>query len=41
MNANAPLGAANAAAPDKYHVYRLMLDLIGFAEGAERKQGYS
>jgi hypothetical protein len=35
MNAKAPTGAAIPAASDKYHVYRPMLDLIGFAEGTD------
>src|SRR5690554_4352428 len=41
MNANASAGAANTVARDKYHVYRPMLDLIGFAEGTDRKRGYN
>lgn len=41
MNANVPTGAAIPAASDKYHVYRPMLDLIGFAEGTDRKRGYN
>ncbi len=41
MNTNVPIGAANPAAPDKYHVYRPMLDLIGLTEGTDRKRGYN
>src|SRR5690606_31836595 len=41
MNPNASTGAANAVARDKYYVYRPMLDLIGFAEGTDRKRGYN
>ena len=41
MNSRLPTGAANPAAPDKYHVYRPLLDLIGFAEGTDRKRGYN
>jgi len=41
MNGNVPTGAAIPAASDKYHVYRPMLDLIGFAEGTDRKRGYN
>jgi muramidase (phage lysozyme) len=41
MNANVPTGAADDAAPDKYHVYRPLLDLIGLAEGTDRKRGYN
>ena len=41
MNANVPTGAATPAASDKYHVYRPMLDLIGFTEGTDRKRGYN
>ena len=41
MNDNVLSGAAKSAAPDKYHVYRPMLDLIGFAEGTDRKRGYN
>lgn len=40
MNANASSGAAHAVARDKYHVYRPMLDLIGFAEGTDRGRRY-
>ena len=41
MNANVATGAATLPAADKYHVYRPMLDLIGFAEGTDRKRGYN
>lgn len=41
MNANASTGAVNAVARDKYHVYRPLLDLIGHAEGTDRKRGYN
>src|SRR5690606_32029845 len=41
MNANVATGAATLPAADKYHVYRPMLDLIGFAGGAGRKRGYN
>lgn len=41
MNANVPTGAATPAASDKYHVYRPLLDLIGFAEGTDKKRGYN
>lgn len=40
MNTNVPIGAANPAALDKYHVYRPLLDLIGLTEGTDRKRGY-
>ncbi|SFJ54320.1 hypothetical protein [Aerobium aerolatum] len=36
-----PQSAAPDAARDKYHVYRPMLALIGFAEGTDRKRGYN
>ncbi len=41
MTTNVLSGAAIPAAPDKYHVYRPLLDLIGFAEGTDRKRGYN
>jgi hypothetical protein len=41
MNANVPSGAGIPAASDKYHVYRPLLDLIGHAEGTDRKRGYN
>lgn len=41
MNAKVPTGPATLPASDKYHVYRPMLDLIGFAEGTDRKRGYN
>jgi len=41
MTTNVPTGAAHPAAPDKYHVYRPLLDLIGLAEGTDRKRGYN
>lgn len=41
MNANVATGAATLPAADKYHVYRPMLDLIGHAEGTDRKRGYN
>ncbi|MBB6262421.1 muramidase (phage lysozyme) [Paenochrobactrum gallinarii] len=41
MNANASSSAANTVARDKYHVYRPLLDLIGHAEGTDRKRGYN
>lgn len=41
MTINVPTGAAHSAVPDKYHVYRPMLDLIGQAEGTDRKRGYN
>lgn len=41
MTTNVLSGAATPAAPDKYHVYRPLLDLIGFAEGTDRKRGYN
>ena len=36
-----PQSAAPDAARDKYHVYRPLLDLIGFAEGTDRKRAYN
>ena len=36
-----PQSAAPDAARDKYHVYRPLLDLIGHAEGTDRKRGYN
>ena len=41
MTTITPQSAAPDAARDKYHVYRPMLDLIGFAEGTDRKRGYN
>ncbi len=38
---NVPTGAATAAARDKYHVYRPMLDLIGKSEGTDKGRGYN
>lgn len=41
MTMTKPHRAAPDAARDKYHVYRPLLDLIGFAEGTDRKRGYN
>ncbi|KAB2787786.1 glycoside hydrolase family 104 protein [Brucella anthropi] len=41
MTINVPTGAAHSAVPDKYHVYRPMLELIGHSEGTDRKRGYN
>jgi len=41
MTMTTPHRAAPDAARDKYHVYRPLLDLIGFAEGTDRKRGYN
>jgi muramidase (phage lysozyme) len=42
MNANAPIGAATAAAArDKYWVYRPILDLLGKSEGTDKGRGYN
>ena len=41
MTTITPQSAAPDAARDKYHVYRPLLDLIGHAEGTERKRGYN
>src|SRR5690554_1481588 len=41
MTMTTPHRAAPDAARDKYHVYRPLLDLIGHAEGTERKRGYN
>lgn len=41
MNANVSADTATPAISDKYHVYRPLLDLIGFAEGTDRKRGYN
>lgn len=41
MTMNTPHRAAPDAARDKYHVYRPLLDLIGHAEGTDRKRGYN
>ena len=38
---NVPIGAANTAARDKYHVYRPLLDLIGLTEGTDKGDGYN
>jgi hypothetical protein len=38
---NVPTGAANAAARDKYWVYRPTLDLIGTSEGTDKGRGYN
>lgn len=41
MTTTTPQSAAPDAARDKYHVYRPLLDLIGHAEGTDRKRGYN
>lgn len=41
MTTNMPMDAAHPAAPDKYHVYRPLLDLIGLAEGTDRRRSYN
>lgn len=41
MTMTTPPSAAPDAARDKYHVYRPLLDLIGHAEGTDRKRGYN
>ena len=41
MTTTTPKSAAPDAARDKYHVYRPLLDLIGHAEGTDRKRGYN
>jgi len=41
MNKTVPPGAAIAAAHDKYHVYRPLLDLIGLTEGTDKGRGYN
>ncbi len=41
MTMTTPQSAAPDAARDKYHVYRPLLELIGFAEGTDRKRGYN
>ena len=41
MITTTPQSAAQDAARDKYHVYRPLLDLIGFTEGTDRKRGYN
>jgi len=41
MDRTVPAGAANAAARDKYHVYRPLLDLIGLTEGTDKGRGYN
>jgi hypothetical protein len=41
MDTTVPPGAANAAARDKFYVYRPMLDLIGKSEGTDRGRGYN
>lgn len=41
MGGNVPIGAANAAARDKYWVYRPTLDLIGKSEGTDKGRGYN
>ena len=41
MTMTTPQSAAPDAARDKYHVYRPLLDLIGHAEGTDRKRGYN
>jgi len=41
MGGNVPIGAANAAARDKYWVYRPVLDLIGKSEGTDKGRGYN
>lgn len=33
--------AAAIPRADKYHVYRPLLDLIGFTEGTDKKRGYN
>ncbi len=41
MTSTTSQSAAPDAARDKYHVYRPLLDLIGHAEGTDRKRGYN
>lgn len=41
MITTTPQSAAPDAARDKYYVYRPLLDLIGHAEGTDRKRGYN
>ncbi|WP_173935109.1 hypothetical protein [Chelativorans sp. Marseille-P2723] len=41
MTTTSPQSAAPDVAHDKYHVYRPLLDLIGYAEGTDRKRGYN
>ncbi len=41
MGGNVPIGAATAAARDKYWVYRPVLDLIGKSEGTDKGRGYN
>jgi muramidase (phage lysozyme) len=38
---NVPIGAATAAAREKFYVYRPMLDLIGKSEGTDKGRGYN
>lgn len=41
MDRTAPVGAALAAAHDKYWVYRPILDLLGLSEGTDKGRGYN
>ena len=41
MTSTTSQSAALSGARDKYHVYRPLLDLIGHAEGTDRKRGYN